>query len=262
MNEYYFFYCIKQNDDIYPFVIFKDVIKVQDTNVKIAREKAKKIMFERHPDIPRSFRKSTDKYFFLVETHKEQYAEIENFECKFCGKKIEHYQGIKNKYILDGFCCFDCNNRYLKLKKELYENEINSYLDEDRNDDLNSFINYYSSKRIGYIYLITNKTTNKVYVGQTTQEPLFRWWQHLKDINKFERKSLCDLKFEVIEIIDIGKDDYNELKRRLFEKEDYYIKFYDSLEPNGYNKINAKERKNNIDQIILNLDKDISEVEE
>lgn len=260
MSEYYFFYCIKEKcDDLLENVLFKDVLKIQEDDEKEARKKAKSIIFNKHPEIPKSFRKTTGKYFYLTKTDKYQYIEIDNFECKLCGKK-HNYKGIKNSYIQEGFCSFECKKRYLQIKKQIFENELIKYLDED-NQNINNFISYHSSNQIGYIYLITNKVTNKVYVGQTTQEPVFRWWQHLKNKEKFDRKSICDLKFEVIEKIDIGKQDYSELKRVLFEKEDYYIHKYNSLKPNGYNEINARSRKERLSTAILSINNEILETE-
>lgn len=251
-KDYYFFYCIKDGKStLCNETIYKDVIKITSNDKKEARKKAKEIMFERHPNVPRSFRKNKDKYFYMCDSNKFYYIEINDFECKFCGKK-QDYKGMNSTHIENGFCSYECMVRYNKIKKDLYENELSKYLDEDV-ENKNNYISYYSSQRIGYIYLITNKIKNKVYVGQTTQEPLFRWWQHLKDEKKFEIKDLTDLKFEVLEKIDIGENNYTKLKQILFEKEDYYIELYNSLEPNGYNKINAKQRKEKIEKQINQL---------
>lgn len=254
-EEFYFFYCIKEQDEkrIYEYTIHKDVIKVIARDRKSAREKAKKIMFERHKDVPHSFRKTTDKYFYMTETCKVDYVEID-FECRICGKK-EHYEGIKDWFIEHGFCNDKCYDRYTKLKNDIYKNELSYYLDDDKNKSVTGWVENQSDYSKGYIYLITNKRTNKCYVGQTLQVPIFRWWQHLQqDEHKFERNDITDLKFEVIEIIELEKPNLKELKNKMFEREDYYIQKYNSLIPNGYNKMNAKKRKENLNQLILELE--------
>ena len=85
------------------------------------------------------------------------------------------------------------------------------------------------------IYKITNKLNNKNYIGQSNN-PMERWKQHkwsaLQAIDK-GKSAIHDALREVgidnfsFEIIGWFKD-YN-------EKEKYYIKYYNSLVPNGYN---------------------------
>lgn len=83
------------------------------------------------------------------------------------------------------------------------------------------------------IYKITNKTTGKCYIGQTTLPLSRRWYKHTHDskcpairdaIKKYGKDNFQ------IEIIDRAKtlDELN-------EKECYWINFYNSLVPNGYN---------------------------
>ena len=82
-----------------------------------------------------------------------------------------------------------------------------------------------------YIYLITNLTNNKKYVGQTTDYTR-RVYQH-----KHGSQQLIDKKIQqygennfLFEIIDTASDQ-NELN----ELEKYYICKYNSLVPDGYN---------------------------
>ena len=259
--EYYFFYCIKEQNKEYDFeyTIFKDVIKVKDNNLKSAREQAKKIMFDKHKDVPHSFRKTTGKYFYMTRSTQFDYIEIDDFECKVCGKKVS-YKGIKDKYVVHGFCNCSCYDRYQAIKKEIYINELSYYIDDDQNASINEWVENQSNYSIGYIYLITNKRTGKCYVGQTLQIPIFRWWQHLKeDAHKFERKDLTDLKFEVIEIIELEKPNLKDLKRKMFEREDYFIKKYNSLIPNGYNKMNAMKKEEYLNQLVLDLETEVKD---
>lgn len=86
-----------------------------------------------------------------------------------------------------------------------------------------------------YIYKITNLINGKVYIGQTKNNPLYRWHQHIKGynnsnsilkkaINKYSKDSFT---FEVIAKSDIIAE-LNSLERN-------FIKEFNSLAPNGYN---------------------------
>ena len=116
----------------------------------------------------------------------------------------------------------------------------------------------------GFIYKITNLINNKVYIGQTMQKPLDRWYRHCQKSNLSDaeknmaiKKAIFkygkdNFKFEVIETI-------NDCSRTLLnEREIYWISQYDSYN-NGYNctlggnagvkpfKIPKSEHKNIID---------------
>ena len=85
------------------------------------------------------------------------------------------------------------------------------------------------------IYKITNKLNDKKYIGQSNN-PMERWKQHKwRSTNEIEKgKSaihdalrevgIDNFSFEIIGWF----EDYN-------EKEKYYIQYYNSLTPNGYN---------------------------
>jgi group I intron endonuclease len=86
---------------------------------------------------------------------------------------------------------------------------------------------------MGYIYKITNKIDNKIYVGQTIQDVEARWKDHLKKgsncrylksaINKY---GLDNFEFKLVCITFDNQLDNMEIK---------YIEQYNSLVPNGYN---------------------------
>jgi len=86
---------------------------------------------------------------------------------------------------------------------------------------------------MGYIYKITNKIDNKIYVGQTIQDVEARWKDHLKKgsncrylksaINKY---GLDNFDFKLICITFDNQLDNMEIK---------YIEQYNCLVPNGYN---------------------------
>lgn len=87
---------------------------------------------------------------------------------------------------------------------------------------------------MGYIYKITNKINNKIYIGLTSKTPEARWQQHIKtsrspsskDYNELFKKAIRKYGPDnfIIETID-ETEDFEELK----EKEKYYIKKYNSF---------------------------------
>lgn len=87
----------------------------------------------------------------------------------------------------------------------------------------------------GFIYKITNKVNDKVYIGQTRYTVESRWRQHLKNFNiehrqqplycAFAKHGIENFNIEVVEEVPIEKLD---------EREIYWIAYYDSFK-NGYN---------------------------
>lgn len=83
------------------------------------------------------------------------------------------------------------------------------------------------------IYKVTNLINGKCYIGQTSRKLEVRWKAHLGS-------SHCTALHNAI--LKYGKDsfmveqiDSAETQEELNEKEIYWIKFYNSLSPNGYN---------------------------
>ena len=93
---------------------------------------------------------------------------------------------------------------------------------------------------MGYIYKITNIKNNKIYIGQTIKtRPSDRYSQHRYLANHPEQEKgvsylhramasdgLDNFKFEVIEEIE---------NQQLNDREQYWIKYYNCVIPNGYN---------------------------
>jgi len=85
------------------------------------------------------------------------------------------------------------------------------------------------------IYKITNKLNNRCYIGQSNN-PMARWKSHKskalnhEDVGKSAiHDALREVGIENFDFSIIGWfEDYN-------EKEKYYIQYYNSLVPNGYN---------------------------
>jgi group I intron endonuclease len=89
---------------------------------------------------------------------------------------------------------------------------------------------------MGYIYLITNTINNKKYVGQSKCDDIeTRWTSHrkmLKDsigrclLSAYHKYGIDKFKFQIICIC------FDECCDKL---EEYYIEYYNTLAPNGYN---------------------------
>ena len=89
---------------------------------------------------------------------------------------------------------------------------------------------------MGYIYKITNKINNKIYIGQTRRTIQERWREHLSRANQNYESYLYNAirKYGednfVIEEIEKCEDDY------INEREQYYIETFNSFnKTNGYN---------------------------
>ncbi len=87
------------------------------------------------------------------------------------------------------------------------------------------------------IYKVTNKKNGKLYIGQTTQSLVERWWQHCHRSPSQKSRSCLYSAIKkygedsfVVEQIDMA-----ESLEELNFKEIIYIKALNTLSPNGYN---------------------------
>lgn len=93
---------------------------------------------------------------------------------------------------------------------------------------------------MGIIYKITNKITNKIYVGQTTKSLEQRWYQHIKEANEAldgHRQSFplfhrMIIKYKEENFVPEIIEECDNSKLNIREK--YWISFFDSCN-NGYN---------------------------
>lgn len=94
------------------------------------------------------------------------------------------------------------------------------------------------------IYCITNKTTNKKYIGKTHYGLITRWNRHVRDAYKphpnctYLARSIVKYGSDNFEIVEI---DSAEDPESLIELESKYILEYNTLSPNGYN-LKVKDR--------------------
>lgn len=82
------------------------------------------------------------------------------------------------------------------------------------------------------IYKITNLVNNKVYIGITKRRPKIRFNEHFSNKKELLFKAKEKYRKENFSL-EIIEDNLSE--EEIDEKERYYIKFYNSLVPNGYN---------------------------
>ncbi|MEW8963192.1 NUMOD3 domain-containing DNA-binding protein [Paraclostridium dentum] len=87
---------------------------------------------------------------------------------------------------------------------------------------------------MGYIYKITNRTNNKIYVGMTRLPIEKRWKKHLSSYMNSNMKLHEAMRKDgvenfVIEMLEVVDDEL------LPERERYWIKVLNSQYPNGYN---------------------------
>lgn len=111
---------------------------------------------------------------------------------------------------------------------------------------------------MNYIYKITNKINNKIYIGKTTILPEIRWKQHISASNG--NKNRIDYNYLLHKAIrKYGKDNFIleileevEDESLLSKKEIYYINYYNSCilkeNSNGYNMTFGGEGYNIIDK--------------
>lgn len=95
----------------------------------------------------------------------------------------------------------------------------------------------------GYIYCITNRTNLKQYIGQTVRNIETRFKNHKSSSKNLHRSIYLysDARnygwsiFDIFEIEKIQANTLSELKEKLNKKEVFYIAYYNTLYPNGYN---------------------------
>lgn len=120
------------------------------------------------------------------------------------------------------------------------------------------------NEKIGLIYKITNKKTNKTYVGATKNSLATRWSQHIKEA--FSNKSGRPL---YVDIRTYGEDSYQieVIEDQVFhndlgEREKYWIKEINSKYPYGLNKSGGGEIGSGIGVVTIYNGRKFSSLEE
>lgn len=93
-----------------------------------------------------------------------------------------------------------------------------------------------------YIYKITNKINNKVYIGQTTKTIEERWKRHCSDAlsGRLKTKFALAIRKYGVKSFRVEKIDTAKTKDELNKKEVYWISFYNSVYE-GYNSTDGGE---------------------
>lgn len=106
----------------------------------------------------------------------------------------------------------------------------------------------------GYIYLITNDTNGRVYVGQTTSRPEARLVEHITNSKKDMNSKFCvaireigeqHFRIHVLEMVE--EKDVKSLLTKLTDRENHFIKIFNSIE-NGYNSTPARNPNRVLDR--------------
>lgn len=162
----------------------------------------------------------------------EQYFILQDYKCSCCGREFKtNEKSLKKFYSMYSFKSA-CKEKYLASEDEINnmvfcsnycmdkkeKQIVNDFKEFAKNNDLlqENFISKesFSKYTSGYIYMISKKSTNEFYVGQSRYVPIFRWGQHLLT-DRFKLENIDDYKFEVLEIV-------NDMKL-INEREAYWI---------------------------------------
>lgn len=153
--------------------------------------------------------------------------------CKQCGEIFTDNE----KYLVRAgghseYCSADCMNAH----------NLAQGIDRNVHFDFNGV-------HEAVVYKITNKITQKVYIGKTTQAYTLRWYQHFfqsagtKFHDAIKSFKTTDWQFEVVEVIEIPSGLYGiEKHRAILAREQYWINYYDSIN-NGYNTATSLKEK-------------------
>lgn len=88
------------------------------------------------------------------------------------------------------------------------------------------------------IYIIKNKFNNKVYIGQSVN-PSQRWMQYKSAVKKQPNEQLITRAMNKYGFDNFWMEILEEKIENYDEREQYWIKYYNSITPNGYNVANG-----------------------
>jgi len=144
--------------------------------------------------------------------------------------------------------CPECNNTFRQIDKF---NDPNSTHDgpkycsavcaeQGRVNEISLVSSFNPSKLPPVIYQIRQKSSGKIYVGQTTRPFTLRWWQHLSNPTscKFHEamksSDLTDWEYSVLEVLAIPKG--SKAAEYITARERHWIDTLDTV-ANGFNTI-------------------------
>lgn len=208
------------------------------------KHEVKQILLEKYPQFFQNDKvymretKDLTQFFYVVifelYNHEKELINQGGWICSECGQmhKNKYESRPRTNERLYGsdklFCGNECSDKY-RVK---HFSDLTIFEGED----------YYVNKESpNYIYKITEKSTNKCYIGKTRNEPFFRWWNHLSKSSSpfglYLRKSkLSNWTFEVIDILPSNIKD-----KQVFEIESKYIIKFNSIN-NGFNSVLSNKK--------------------
>lgn len=212
-----------------------------------SKDNVKQILLEKYPQFFTNCKiysketKDEAQFFYVVifELYQHEINQITSdtsWKCELCNQHYSNtylhypktYEKLFGKDIK--FCNYENGGKDNCLTK--YIDQINDY---KNGNELPNDLNYVKTDSVNYIYKITEKFTNKCYIGKTRNAPFFRWWNHLThSISPFgiylrNNTKLSDWIFEVL--IELPANISNSEIMRI---ESNYIREYNSID-NGYN---------------------------
>lgn len=239
-------------------IIEERLIEAKDTN------HVKQLLLEKYPQFfpnNKIYSKETkdDAQFFYVvifPLYSWEVKEVKegNWTCDYCSQTHENKYISKPESGLFGnenyYFCRD-NNGDKYTKSQCLVSFTNEFYKENAIPDSQYYV---KEDSLNYIYKITEKATDKCYIGKTRNAPFFRWWNHLThSCSPFgiylRQTNLSDWSFEVLEILPSNIED-----KDVFRIESEYINKYDSIN-NGFNTLisNKESKIKVIDESILEL---------
>jgi len=166
--------------------------------------------------------------------------------CKECGtlfRLIDKYNDFKNECLSHDYCKLSC-------KEAAKEKDVREF----------TLVN--EGKLPPVIYQVRQKSTGKVYIGQTINAFTLRWWQHLTNPSdcKFHEAlkttQITDWDFSVVEVI-VFPEGCKSQRAYVTDRERHWIETMNSVD-DGYNTV----RPSGINpQQELELNSEVSDIE-
>lgn len=229
--------------------------------------------------------KEGDLYCIIIGEHAynaERYFSKVEYECSCCGNKVSTVLGYDVRFESYTLSNYLYNGEEYKRMRFCSNRCMSSKLDELKqtikpsDEDLNFWVDKSMFNRdgiIGYIYKITKKSTDEVYIGQTKYVPIFRWGQHLKT-DRFDIKNILDYQFEVIKEVHKGEN-ILEIEKKYIKEcvEEYNTKCLNVVHNNAdwkrkildygkdKEKINKEDLKTSLDSSYVETDKETNNVQ-
>lgn len=262
-NKKQFFYRVQIPSEYSKEKEFNDYISWKDfemgyieaTSKKEAREKLEE---EFNCKLPSKVLKSEyiiSKYKYILKVYEsDPYWDSvwgDDRECNICGSIyniIDKVNNTGNKGNMD--CCSEECESVEHQNREILKGEEYLYKKLEENKGIH----------LPCIYKISNIKTGMAYIGQTTQTPTFRWYQHFsctsgtKFYDAIGNSDITDWTFEVLETItreDMIKENSWDKNVYINKREQFWINHYDSINK-GYNTATANKELSDIKKLTTN----------